>query len=575
MNNPTCESLELAGLLHDDCDVAEMAILEAHLEHCDTCQSRLTELAADEALWTQTASHLSTVEQIELPKRLTSKFSDSSSFVVPTISQPSENFESSDLAYQGGSDWTQILDPPAHPEILGQIDQFEVESKIGQGGMGIVLKGFDRELNRAVAIKVLSPHLAVNGTARKRFAREAESAAAVMHPNVVPIYSVNKSPSRPYLVMQLVPGHSLQSLVAEKGPLAPKEVVRVSMQIASGLAAAHKQGLIHRDVKPGNILMERDVNRVMITDFGLARAADDAGMTQTGWLAGTPHYMSPEQSQGETLDERTDLFSLGSLMYFLATGREPFRGNQPYAVIQKIITQQPTDPTEINSDVPPPLADIIEKLLEKEPKDRFASAEELVKTLEDYLAFLQHPKTARPPKRILTARKKRRRAWTIGAVFTGTLISLAILAAVSGSANRTSDSAPRSSSSDRPADASAPATNRLPTPATMGFDNARFSQQFSSELSSVASQIEALEKSLQATAPLASKSTTGFSGLDRNVYEFETHVKTLESGFEFAGEQMKRFSERSEKILREQSTRQEEPHEKQEQLQSKGSNDED
>ena len=191
--------------------------------------------------------------------------------------------------------------------------------------------------------------------------------------------------------------------------------MRVSIQIAAGLAAAHKQGLIHRDVKPGNILIERDVSRVMITDFGLARAADDAGMTQTGWLAGTPHYMSPEQSRGESLDCRTDLFSLGGLMYYLATGREPFRAESPFAVIQKIINDRPTSPLELNSDLPPLISDIIEKLLEKEPKDRFQSAAEVQDLLKRYLSHLQQPARVAKPKRVLTRRKRRLRNVFIGA----------------------------------------------------------------------------------------------------------------------------------------------------------------
>ncbi len=575
MNQHPCETFPLAELLHDDCSIAEQNELEAHLEHCVACQSRLTALAADEALWTQAATHLSTVDQIELPPRLVSKLNQTTSFVVPTLTAESPVNDS----LSGITDWTKILDPPSHPEMLGKIDQFEVDSKIGQGGMGIVLKGFDRELNRAVAIKVLSPHLAINGTARKRFAREAESAAAVMHPNVVPIYSVNKSPHRPYIVMQLVSGHSLQSLVAEKGPLSPKDVVRVSMQIAAGLAAAHKQGMIHRDVKPGNILIEREVSRVMITDFGLARAADDAGMTQTGWLAGTPHYMSPEQSKGDDLDARSDLFSLGSLMYFLSTGREPFRGDKPYVVIQKIITEQPAHPTAVNSDIPSMLAQIIEKLLEKEPRHRFSSANEVFEALEEYLAYLQQPNKTRPPKRILTARRKRQRAWIGGTSIAGAIIGLCLLV-WSLAPHATSDSI--SHVGENPAGESAVTPGTAPDitlPASSPFSKSvipytheyeEFSQQFSRELSSLAEDLDALERSLRSTAPLnAGRFSDTPADYRTEMNQLDSKLKTLESSFEFENLQLQQLIERTKE-----NSQKEPENETSTQPQSKGKNDE-
>jgi serine/threonine-protein kinase len=291
----------------------------------------------------------------------------------------------------------EVLMAPSHPEMLGRIDQFEVERKIGQGGMGVVYRGFDSALNRPVAIKVLAPHLASSGIARKRFAREAKAAAAVVHPNVVPIYSVKDSSTRLYIVMALVDGRSLQEHVSERGSLEIKDVVRVAHQVAAGLAAAHQQGLIHRDIKPANVLLEKDVSRVMITDFGLARAADDAAMTRTGWLAGTPHYMSPEQAQGKDVDQRSDLFSLGSTIYFMATGREPFRAETPLAVLEQIKNESAVQARDVNSDIPPTLNRIVQRLLAKDPTDRIESAKELEQVLARYLAHLQHPQSNAEP----------------------------------------------------------------------------------------------------------------------------------------------------------------------------------
>ncbi|MCY2963624.1 MAG: serine/threonine-protein kinase, partial [Planctomycetota bacterium] len=161
-------------------------------------------------------------------------------------------------------------------------------------------------------MKVLAPHLAVGGPARRRFAREAQAVAAILHPNVMPILSVHSNGKLPYLVMPFLACESLQQRIERHGPLDTVDVLRIGLQTAKGLAAAHIQGIVHRDVKPANILLERGVERVMLTDFGLARAVDDAQITRTGLIAGTPQYMSPEQIRGEALDARSDLFSLGS-----------------------------------------------------------------------------------------------------------------------------------------------------------------------------------------------------------------------------------------------------------------------
>jgi serine/threonine protein kinase len=191
--------------------------------------------------------------------------------------------------------------------------------------------------------------------------------------------------------------------------LETKDVVRIGLQIAAGLSAAHDQGLIHRDIKPANILLEQDVSRVVITDFGLARAADELAMTQTGWLAGTPHYMSPEQARGAAIDARSDLFSLGGVLYFIATGREPFRADKPIAVLHKICHEPALPVNHVNNDIPMTLANIIERLLEKQPHDRFSNASRVHKLLEEYLAELQQPRPNQKPLRIVTRRQIQRR----------------------------------------------------------------------------------------------------------------------------------------------------------------------
>jgi serine/threonine protein kinase len=285
----------------------------------------------------------------------------------------------------------QLLAPASHPEMLGRIGRYDVEKLVGSGGMGVVFKGYDSDLNRPVAIKVLAPCLAGNGAARQRFAREAKAEAAVVHDHVVPIHNVETNAACPYLVMRYVAGESLQSRIDRAGSLEVCEILRISMQIASGLAAAHSHGLVHRDIKPPNILLEQGVERSLITDFGLARTADDASLTNSGVHAGTPQYMSPEQAKGEMLDSRSDLFSLGSTMYAMCTGRAPFRSETAYGSLRKIIESEPHSIRDLNPAIPDWLCKIIARLMAKDPNARFASAGELATLLAECLAHIQTP----------------------------------------------------------------------------------------------------------------------------------------------------------------------------------------
>jgi len=284
-----------------------------------------------------------------------------------------------------------LLGPTDDPRMLGRIGSYEVVGVIGRGGMGVVLKAFDGALNRYVAIKMLSPNLAESGAARKRFAREGQAAAAVIDDYVLPIYSVAEWQGVPYLVMQYSRGFTLQRRVEDQGPLELKEILRIGMQTARGLAAAHASGLVHRDVKPSNILIDGTVERTLLTDFGLARAVDDASITRSGVITGTPQYMSPEQARGDNVDARSDLFSLGSVLYFMSTGRPPFRADNSYAVLRLIADQEPRNMREINPDLPAWLCTLVSHLMSKEPGDRPASAREVAEVLQRCLAHVQQP----------------------------------------------------------------------------------------------------------------------------------------------------------------------------------------
>jgi serine/threonine protein kinase len=284
-----------------------------------------------------------------------------------------------------------FLEPSDKPGSIGRLGHYEVREVVGCGGMGVVLKAFDETLHRGVAIKVMAPHLASSATARRRFAREARATAAVTHDHIVTIHAVEESGPLPYIVMQFVAGQSLQDRLDRTGPLQLPEILRIGMQTASGLAAAHAQGLVHRDVKPANILLENGVERVKITDFGLARAADDASLTQSGTVAGTPAFMSPEQAEGKPVDHRSDLFSLGSVLYALCTGRPPFRADTSMAVLKRVCEDAPTPIRAANSEVPDWLVDAITKLHAKDPSARFQSAAEVAEVLGRRLAQVQHP----------------------------------------------------------------------------------------------------------------------------------------------------------------------------------------
>jgi serine/threonine protein kinase len=213
----------------------------------------------------------------------------------------------------------------------------------------------------------------------------------------MPILTVHSSGKLPYIVMPYVACESLQQRIDRTGPLELVDILRIGVQTANGLAAAHAQGLVHRDVKPANILLEIGVERVMLTDFGLARAIDDASITRTGVIAGTPLYMSPEQARGEAIDARSDLFSLGSVLYTLATGRPPFRAESTYGILRRLNDDAPRPLREISPQFPSWFAMIVHKLLAKQPGERFASASQFAHTLEQCLAHVQQPTAVELP----------------------------------------------------------------------------------------------------------------------------------------------------------------------------------
>jgi serine/threonine protein kinase len=301
----------------------------------------------------------------------------------------------------------EFLAPSSKPGSLGRLGHHEVLEVLGKGGFGIVVRAFDETLHRVVAIKVLLPALAATSPARKRFLREARASARVRHENVVHIYAVEEQPL-PYLVMEYIPGQTLQQRLDQNGPLDVADTLRIGAQIARGLASAHEQGLIHRDIKPANILLEDGLDqKVKISDFGLARAADDASLSQSGVIAGTPMFMAPEQAKGEPPDPRADLFSLGSVLYTMVSGRPPFRAANTMAVLKRVAEDTPRPIRQIIPEVPQWLCDIIATLHAKEPSQRFQSAVEVAGLLEQHQAHLQQPSLVPRPERVKPPGRRR------------------------------------------------------------------------------------------------------------------------------------------------------------------------
>lgn len=260
---------------------------------------------------------------------------------------------------------------------------YDIERELGRGGSGIVYRAMDRRLKRSVALKILPPDLAFRSDVRERFLREAETAASLNHPNIVPIFSVDEREGLAWFAMALVEGESIGERVRRTGAASYSEVRRMLREVGDALAYAHARGVVHRDIKPDNILLDAQTGRALVTDFGIARAmTDESRLTATGTAIGTPAYMSPEQCAGDRqLDGRSDLYSLGAVAYYMITGQPVFDGPSTPVIMMKHVTERPVSITRYRHDVPPDLDAIVMKLLEKDPSHRFADGESLVNAL--------------------------------------------------------------------------------------------------------------------------------------------------------------------------------------------------
>jgi len=413
-------------LLAGNVSEAEQEELGKHIEQCDDCRRRLEELAGDVSVVSDNVGDAGQ-PAADAPQR--------DGAIEKLLAEGPDQTITSASDESGERDFSlDFLDPTDHPDHLGRLGPYEIAGVIGRGGMGVVLRAMDSRLDRSVAIKVLHGHLLSDGVARKRFLREAKAAAAVTDDHVVTIHAVEEAKGIPFLVMEYVVGVSLDERIKRDGTLKLEEILRIGMQTASGLSAAHAQGLVHRDIKPSNILLENGVERVQITDFGLARIVHDAQITQSNVVAGTPEFMSPEQAQGDPLDHRSDLFSLGCLLYAMCTGRSPFRGSSTIHAIRRVCDDTPRPIQEVNREIPDWLVGIIDRLLAKKADDRFQSASEVAELLGDHLAHLQRPAEVPLPQPSRPAapqepRTAGRRRWRRAALWASAISILVLISA--------------------------------------------------------------------------------------------------------------------------------------------------
>jgi serine/threonine-protein kinase len=270
--------------------------------------------------------------------------------------------------------------------VMERLGRYQIREVIGEGAMACVYKAFDPEINRPLAIKLLKAQLRLDGEYRNRFLREAKGAGVLSHPNIVTVFDVGEDQGHPYIAMELVEGDTLAEEIKDRKQLSTKDIVEIGIQLTRALDYAHKKGIIHRDVKPGNIMRLTSSNTIKVADFGICRidgseSGDATQQTQVGNVLGTPHYMSPEQVIGEKVDSRSDLFSAGVVLYQLLTGHLPFEGDTLISVAYKITKTDPPSLDKVRGDLPLSLRRVIERALKKQPDKRFQTGEEFAQAL--------------------------------------------------------------------------------------------------------------------------------------------------------------------------------------------------
>ena len=380
MPTTPCPSRQvLQDLLAGHVPAKNEAVIAVHVEQCSACRTALESLATGDRA-AEGLVRKFREERVELGPAMCG--------VLDAVGSRQPAPEPSRQPVQPATDLP-FLDPPDHADCIGRLGRYRVLKLLGRGGMGVVFQARDPVLGRLVAVKVLTPQLGDDATARERFLREARAAAAISHSNVVTIFAVEEVKGLLLLVMEFVDGVSLQDRLRRQIPFTLPEIVRIGAQVAAGLAAAHACGLVHRDIKPANILLARPADQVKIADFGMARATDDAGVTMPGSIMGTPAYMAPEQALGHAMDHRADLFSFGSVLYALCTGQPPYSGDTALVVIRQVADSRPPSLAANAASLPPWLVGVVSKLHAVNPAERFQSAAEVAQLFRQQFKALQ------------------------------------------------------------------------------------------------------------------------------------------------------------------------------------------
>jgi WD40 repeat protein/predicted Ser/Thr protein kinase len=384
----TCPSAhEYERLRRGELSLPEVEQLAQHIEKCGRCADQMQSLPVDDTL-IEALRARSTVTDPKEQDRVSDLVARLKQFRLPVNSAVEATTAESPVASalapaEQTCELYDFLAPPQGAGEIGRLGSYRVLKVLGTGGMGVVFQAEDVKLKRLVALKAMRPAMAASAGAGQRFQREAETTAAIKHDHIVTIYQVGEDRGVPFLAMEFLEGEALDDRLKRENTLPISEALRISREIAEGLAAAHEHGLIHRDIKPGNVWLEGKRGRVKILDFGLARATgDDMHLTQSGAIVGTPAYMAPEQARGEALDHHCDLFSLGCVLYRMVTGVLPFHGKDTMSMLQALATQHPRSPRELNPQLPLALNNLIQRLLAKNVADRPASALAVAKAIE-------------------------------------------------------------------------------------------------------------------------------------------------------------------------------------------------
>jgi serine/threonine protein kinase len=367
--------------------------LDAHLAECESCLRAAHELRAEDEFTLAMRAGRPELQGepgeiaalIERAKRLRTELEtvDSAETLGPAGS-----------GKPGPDESLSFLAPPEEPDEIGRLGPYHVLEVLGVGGMGIVFRARDPILQRLVALKVMRPSIAARGSSKNRFLREARATATIEHDHIVTIHQVGEDRDVPFIAMQFLRGESLHTRLRREQRLDQREALRIGREVAQGLTAAHVHGVIHRDIKPDNIWLEAGTRRVKILDFGLVRTEDVSELTQSGVVVGTPRYMAPEQAMGLPIDARTDLFSLGSVLYHLLAGKPPFGGHVLTATLIAVVRAEPPPVDSLRPEVDPEVSRLVHQLLCKEPEQRPRSAAEVSQAIA---AIEQRLQTGAPP----------------------------------------------------------------------------------------------------------------------------------------------------------------------------------